>query len=251
MEDKKEQQLVFGLQPIIEVIREGKSIEKVLIAKNAQHSKFEEIRKAAKEMRFPVQVVPEEKLNRVTKKNHQGVIAFVSQVEYYTIEDVTQTLFDEGKTPFVVVLDQITDVRNFGAICRTAECAGAHAIVIPSKNSASINADAIKTSAGAIFKLKIVREDNLKYSVTYLKQSGLSIVCCTEKATEDYYSTDLKMPVAMVLGSEEYGISPGIRRLADAEVKIPMTGTTQSLNVSVAAGILFFERQRQLLTQSK
>jgi len=238
--------LIFGVNPIVEALQEGKTVDKIFINKNSRPERFNEINQLCKASGTPIQMVPEEKLNRLTRKVHQGIVAFLSPVDYHNLEDTIQEIFESGEDPFIILLDQITDVRNMGAICRSAECAGAHAVVIPKKGSAGITPDSIKTSAGAIFKLKIIREDNLKLSVAYLKAAGIKVVSCTEKAEESYYDHNLAVPIAFILGSEEFGIAPAVRKLADADVKIPMLGTTDSLNVSVAAGIVFFERARQI-----
>ena len=238
--------IIFGVNPIVEALQEGKTVDKIFINKNAKPERFNEINQLCKASGTPIQMVPEEKLNRLTRKVHQGIVAFLAPVDYHNLEDTIQEIFESGEDPFIILLDQITDVRNMGAICRSAECAGAHAVVIPKKGSAGITPDAIKTSAGAIFKLKIIREDNLKLSVAYLKDAGIKVVSCIEKAEESYVDHDLAVPIAFILGSEEFGIAPTVRKLADADVKIPMPGTTDSLNVSVAAGIVFFERVRQI-----
>ena len=237
--------LIFGVNPIVEALQEGKTVDKVFINKNSKPDRFTEITQLCKTAGTPIQMVPEEKLNRLTKKVHQGIVAFLASVDYHDLEETIQGIFESGEDPFLVILDQITDVRNLGAICRSAECAGAQAVIIPKKGAASITPDAIKTSAGAIFKLKIIREENLKYTLNYLKASGIKIITCTEKAENVYHQEDLTGPIGMILGSEEFGIAPAVRKLADADVKIPMPGKTDSLNVSVAAGIIFFERARQ------
>jgi 23S rRNA (guanosine2251-2'-O)-methyltransferase len=193
----------------------------------------------------PYQFVPLEKLNRITRKNHQGVVAYISPVAFYRIEDILPGIYEQGETPFVLMLDRVTDVRNFGAILRTAECSGVHAVVIPSRNTAQLNSGTVKSSAGAIFKVPICRSDNLKVTLDYLKQSGLSVVAATEKASVVCYDTDLTGPVALLLGSEGEGISEVYLKKADIRVKIPLLGEIESLNVSVAAGVLMYEIVRQ------
>jgi 23S rRNA (guanosine2251-2'-O)-methyltransferase len=195
----------------------------------------------------PFQAVPTEKLNRVTRKNHQGVISYISPISYHSIEDVLPSLYEAGKTPLLLILDRVTDVRNFGAIARTAECAGVDAIIIPSRGGALISADAVKTSTGALHKIPVCREDNLKTTIEFLTNSGVQIVGCTEKTDDLLYSVDLTLPTAIIMGSEENGISPEYLKRCDARAKIPMAGTIGSLNVSVSAGILLYEVIRQRL----
>jgi 23S rRNA (guanosine2251-2'-O)-methyltransferase len=195
------------------------------------------------------QYVPVEKLNRLTSKNHQGVVGYISSIEYSKIEKVLPMVFDAGKTPLILILDRITDVRNFGAIARTAECAGVDAIVIPARGAAQINADAIKTSTGALHKIPVCKEDNLKDVILYLRESGLQVIACTEKTTDMYYTQDYTLPVAIMMGSEEDGISPEFLKLADAHAKIPLMGKIGSLNVSVAAGVILYEAVKQRLTE--
>lgn len=193
------------------------------------------------------QRVPAERLNRITRKNHQGVIAILSAVEYHNLGNLVTSLFDEGILPFIVLLDGITDVRNFGAIARTAECCGANAIVIPERGSVGVGADAVKTSAGALLSLPVCREHSLRAAVEFLQQSGFSVVAVSEKASENYTAADYTVPTALVLGAEDTGISPEVMRLCQQRVAIPMFGTIGSLNVSVAAGVLMYEVVRQRL----
>ena len=189
--------------------------------------------------------MPLEKINRLTRKNHQGVFAFISPIDFHNIEDVIPTLFEEGKNPLILVLDRITDVRNFGAIARTAECAGVNAILIPEHNAAAINADAIKTSVGALHKITVCRTWNLKLSLQFLKDSGLQLIACTEKTQDDMYKLDYSPPTAIIVGSEEDGVSAEFLRMCDAKAKIPMIGKIASLNVSVATGVILYEAIRQ------
>jgi len=235
-------EFVFGIQSVLETIRSGKEIDKILIQRELGNN---EVLELAKESGVQVQKVPLEKLNRITRKNHQGVIAFVSAVHYAKLENVISDCYDKGENPFILVLDRITDVRNFGAIARTAEIAGVKAIVIPSKGAAQINADAMKTSSGALNFLPVCREESLYSTVEYLQNSGLRVVCCTEKAQNNLYKTDLTGPLAIVMGSEEDGITDNILRRADEMVSIPQAGKVGSLNVSVATGVVLFEAVRQ------
>jgi 23S rRNA (guanosine2251-2'-O)-methyltransferase len=238
---------IFGTHPIIEAMRNGNEMEKILIAQGTRSPQISEIIGLAKELQYPVQFVPVEKLNRVTRKNHQGVLAFVSPVSYQLIEQVIPMIYDEGRTPFILILDRITDVRNFGAICRSAEASGVDAVVVPSRGAAMVNADAMKTSAGALSKINLCRVDNIKITIDFLKESGLKIAAVSEKTELNAWENDLTGPIALILGSEEDGISDAYLKKVDIHVKFPMVGTVESLNVSVAAGIACFEILRQRL----
>ncbi|WP_372773319.1 23S rRNA (guanosine(2251)-2'-O)-methyltransferase RlmB [Mangrovibacterium sp.] len=242
---QKSDDMIFGTRAVIEAINSGKEIDKVLLKKGPGSDLSKEVFDLIREHQVPFQFVPVEKLNRITRKNHQGVIAFVSPVTFYDIENYLPTLFEEGKNPVILVLDQVTDVRNFGAIVRTAECAGVDAVLVPDKGAARINADAVKTSAGALHLVPVCRTKDLRKSVLFLQQSGLKIVAATEKTSENYIKTDYSGPVAIVMGSEEFGIDRQILELADDRVQIPILGKIQSLNVSVAAGLLVYEVVRQ------
>jgi 23S rRNA (guanosine2251-2'-O)-methyltransferase len=237
--------LIFGTRAVMEAIKADKEIDRLFLQSGLNNELLRELMVLLKERNIPFQYVPVEKLNRLTGKNHQGVVGYVSALAYQKTEDILPFLFEQGKTPLFLILDRITDVRNFGAICRSAECAGVDAILIPSRGAAQINADAIKTSAGALLKIAVCREDHLKQTIEYLKQSGLKIIACSEKADLPYYAADLKVPLALIMGSEEDGISGEYLKLSDELVKIPMHGTIESLNVSVSAGILLFEVLRQ------
>lgn len=253
MEQKKykykrrpEKEMIFGTRAVIEAIHAGKDIEKILLRRDMSNELLRELLAALGDKTVvPIQRVPVDKLNQQTSKNHQGVIAFISPITYQRLEDVIPQLYEEGKTPFLVVLDGITDVRNFGAIARTCECAGVDAIVIPAKGTAAMNADAVKTSAGALLKIPVCREDDLVEGVEFLANSGLKIVGATEKANKMYVEQSFTEPTALVLGSEEDGISREILQLCHEKVKIPILGTIQSLNVSVAAGVFIYEVIRQ------
>lgn len=244
---EEKSQLIFGIRPLIEAVKSGKEIEKVLIQVGLKGENFGELKHLLNEKNIPSQYVPLEKLNRVTPKNHQGIIAFVAPISFADIENIIPEVYEKGKQPFILILDRITDVRNFGAIVRTAECAGVHAIIIPSRGSALINADALKTSAGALFKMPVCRVDNLKAIIDYLKESGLSIIACTEKTDQLHDTVNYAKPVAIIMGSEEDGISGEYLKRADFKAKIPLMGTIGSLNVSVAAGVILFEAVRQRL----
>jgi 23S rRNA (guanosine2251-2'-O)-methyltransferase len=238
---------IYGLHPVTEAIKSGKEIDKILFRKGLQGTFSAELLQLAKEYQIPFQFVPPEKLDRITRKNHQGVIAMISQISYQSLENLVQMVFEEGKTPLFLILDNITDVRNFGAISRTAECAGVHGIIIPMQGSAQINEEAVRTSAGALMRIPVCRERNLKTTANFLKESGVMLVAATEHAKEDYFEKEYSGPAAIIMGSEETGISPELLRACDHMVKIPMMGEISSLNVSVAAGVLLFEVVRQRL----
>lgn len=239
------QEMIYGIRPLIEAIGAAKEVEKVFVQKGLQSTTLKELLALLKERRVPFQFVPPEKLNRISRKNHQGVIAYVSPVHFFNIGDLIPGIYEAGREPFVLVLDRITDVRNFGAILRTAECAGVDAVVIPSKNAAQLNADAIKSSAGAIFKLPVCRSDNLKNTLDFLKESGLKLVAATEKSDVDLFESDLSGPLAVIMGSEGDGVSEEYLKRSDLKVKIKVLGEIDSLNVSVAAGVMLYEVVRQ------
>ncbi len=236
--------IVFGVQSVLETLKGTKEIEKILLQREFGHT---EVEKLAFERGIPVQRVPLEKLNRVTMKVHQGVIAFVSAVNYAKISNVVADIFEKGNVPLILVLDRITDVRNFGAIARTAECAGVNAIVVAARGGAQINEDAMKTSSGALNHLPVCRENSLWQVISELQQSGIQIVACTEKASEELYKIDFTLPTAILMGSEEDGISENLLEQADFSTKIPMAGKIGSLNVSVATGVILYEVVRQRL----
>ncbi|MEI6061979.1 MAG: 23S rRNA (guanosine(2251)-2'-O)-methyltransferase RlmB [Bacteroidota bacterium] len=242
---KQPENLIYGIHPILEALNAGKDIEKILLSRELRNPQVREITTIAEEREIPVQKVPNEKLDSFTKANHQGIVAFVSMIEYQPIEDVLIHTYEVGRQPMFLVLDRITDVRNFGAIARSAECAGVDALIIPSRGSAQVNADAIKTSAGALNLIPVHRSPNLKDTLRYLKDSGVRIFAVTEHGSTDYGKTDLTGPIAFILGSEEDGISPEYMKLCDDRIQIPLIGTISSLNVSVAAGIIVFEALRQ------
>jgi 23S rRNA (guanosine2251-2'-O)-methyltransferase len=243
----KEENLIFGMRAVIEAIEAGKEIEKIFLQKGLSNELYHQLRKALHGNTIPIQIVPPEKLKRISEGNHQGVIAYLTEINYFITEELLATVFEKGKNPLVLILDRITDVRNFGAIARGAECAGVDFIIIPSRGAAQINGDAIKTSAGALHRMKVCREDNLKNTIEYLKTSGLQIVACHEKTDKLIYNADFKKPTAIIMGSEENGISNEYLKRSEIEVKIPMTGQIASLNVSVATGIVLFEAVKQRL----
>ena len=245
MNNTEEKNYIFGIRAIIEAVEAGKTIDKLFIQKGLHNDLFAELWKLVREKRINYKHVPLEKINRLTRKNHQGVFAFISPIDFHNIEDVIPKLYEEGKNPLVLVLDRITDVRNFGAIARTAECAGVDTILIPEQNAAAINADAIKTSAGALHKVTVCRTWNLKLALQFMKESGIQLIACTEKTQDDMYKPDYTTPTAIIIGSEEDGVSPEFLKMCDARAKIPMNGKIASLNVSVATGVILYEAIRQ------
>ena len=241
----EKENLIYGLRPVIEAIKSGKEIEKIFIQNGLRGDIYIELFHLLKESEVHSQYVPVEKLNKLTPKNHQGIVAYTSVISYTKVESVIPFIYEQGKTPLILILDRITDVRNFGAITRTAECAGVDAIIIPTRGSAQINSDAVKTSAGALHKIPICKCENLKETIDFLKKSGLQIVSATEKADDFHYKTDFTAPTAIIMGSEEDGVSPEYIKLSDSKVKIPLFGEIESLNVSVACGVLIYEAIRQ------
>lgn len=239
--------IIYGYRPIVEAIREGKQIEKLLIQTNLNNESIrnikEELRK--QDLNIKLQYVPTEKLNSITRgENHQGLVAFASLIEYKNLEEEIENSIDKC-VPFILILDHITDVRNLGAIARTAECAGVTCLIVPDEGSAAINEDAVKTSAGALLRLPVCRVKNIKTTLNYLKQSGIKIFAATEKATNVYTKENYNLPCAIVMGAEDKGISKDALKLSDALITIPIKGNIESLNVSVAAGVIIYEVVRQ------
>ena len=235
--------LIFGIHPLIEALEAGREIDKILLKRGLRSSEVSHIMDVAKERMIPVQIVPEERLTRLTRKQHQGVIAFISEIEYTQLDQLIPMLYEEGRSPFVVLLDGLTDVRNFGAIARTAECAGVDAIIIPERGSVSVNA--VKTSAGALHRIPVCRVSSIQAAVTLLQENGIQIVAASEKAADIYTESELSLPLGLVLGAEDHGVSQDVLRRADKIVRIPQVGAIGSLNVSVAGGILIYEVVRQ------
>lgn len=241
--------MIFGIRAVIEAIEAGKEIDKIIVRKDLQGELAKELLALLKTHNIVAQRVPIERFDRYTRKNHQGVIAFLSAISYESIEDIVPFLYENGKNPFIVLLDGLTDVRNFGAIARTCEVAGVDAIVIPSRGSVTVNADAVKTSAGALLKIPVCKEQNLTETIKYLQNCGIKVVAASEKAVDDYTQVSYDGPIAFVMGSEDLGVAAENLRIVDNLVKIPQYGTIGSLNVSVATGVLIYEvvRQRNLL----
>lgn len=245
----KSTDFIFGLRPVIEAIREGRQVERLLIKQNLQGQLYHELMKEASANSIPYQFVPVERINLHTRKNHQGVLAFISPVEYQRIENILPSVFEKGEDPLIICLDGVSDVRNFGAVVRSASCMGAHAIVIPAKGSVRITADAVKTSAGALNNFSVCRVKSITGGIEFLKESGLKVISTDEKSSLPVFDADLSGPVVLIMGSEDRGISGELLKISDLVVKIPITGHIGSLNVSVAAGIMLYEINRQRSAQ--
>ncbi|MEI5986107.1 MULTISPECIES: 23S rRNA (guanosine(2251)-2'-O)-methyltransferase RlmB [Sphingobacterium] len=244
-EKRETNQMVFGIRAVMEAIDSGKEIESLFVQRGLSGPLFAEFKAMVKEYELSFQQVPIEKLNRITKKNHQGVIAVISPITYHNVEDILPEIYEKGETPLFIMLDGVTDVRNMGAIARTAECAGVHAIIVPKKGSAEINPDAIKTSAGALYKIPVCRQDSLSKTGKFLIESGVQLVVSTEKTEESIYSVDYTVPTCIIMGAEDVGVSDDLIRISDKLAKIPMFGEIESLNVSVSAGVVIYEALRQ------
>lgn len=244
---KENDLLIFGVHAVKEAILANKEINKILIQKGINKDLFYEIMEITKGKNYFIQYVPVEKIDKETQQNHQGIIAFISPVQYYKIEELIDESVEAGKKSCFLFLDRLTDVRNFGAIARTAECMGVDAIVIPAKSSVQVTADAIKTSAGALNRIKVCKSDSFKDSLFYAEQSEFRIVACTEKTAVPLYEVNLRGNVAIIMGSEEDGISPELLKMASIRAKIPMKGEISSLNVGIATGMILYERIRQEL----
>ena len=239
---QSKQQIIYGLRPVIEAIGSGAQIERVLIQNGLNSSLLNELRGKMREHDIPFQYVPVEKLNKMTTGNHQGVVATIGSIKYHDFVDVVESL--EG-TPLILMLDHITDVRNMGAIARTAECTGVAALVVPDRGSAAMNEDAIKTSSGALLRLPVCREQNFKTVINLAKQYGYQVVAATEKGAEHYRKVDFRQPTLLILGNEETGISPDLLKISDVRAQLPIVGEVASLNVSVAAGVFMYEALEQ------
>lgn len=237
--------MVYGFRPIIEAIKSGKTFDKLFVQKTISGELAAEFHELVKSNKIITTKVPPEKLNRFTRKNHQGVVGFISPIEFANIDHIVDQCFAEGRDALILVLDRITDVRNFGAIVRTAECVGVDAIVIPSRGAAQISGDAMKTSSGALNLVPICRTNNLVALLKSLQQSGLSLIACTEKTATNHYEVSFTQPSIIIMGSEDNGISSEIMSLCDAKAKIPLLGKIQSLNVSTSTGIILYEAIRQ------
>ncbi|WP_412984032.1 23S rRNA (guanosine(2251)-2'-O)-methyltransferase RlmB [Pontimicrobium sp. IMCC45349] len=239
---------IFGIRAVIEAINSGKTIDKVFVQKGLKGELFQELDSLLRKNAVNISYVPIEKLNRLSRNNnHQGVVAQISPIEFYDLDTLVTNVSESGKTPLFLLLDQLSDVRNFGAIIRTAECTGVDGIIIQKKGGAPVNGDTIKTSAGAVFKVPICKVDHIKDAMFYLQASGIKIISATEKTENTIYDVSFKEPCAIIMGSEGKGVSPSVLKLSDAKAKLPMYGDIGSLNVSVACGAFLYEVVRQRL----
>ena len=236
--------IVFGIRPVVEAIESHKQIEKLYIKRGAEGQLMNELKDLCMRHHQRWQEVPIEKLNRMTRGNHQGVVAQMAAIDYVTVEDILERV-PEDETPLIVVFDGVTDIRNFGGIARSAECAGAHGLIAPLKNSAPVNADAIKTSAGALNVIPVARVGSIRNTLKTLQMEGFQIVAATEKSRKLLYDADFRKPTAIVMGAEDVGISKEVLKLCDEQLAIPLIGHIESLNVSAAAAIMLFEVVRQ------
>lgn len=239
---------IFGIHPIQEALSSNISFDKVFVQKGINSTKIEAIILELNKKNIPVNSVPIEKLNRLTRGNHQGIVAVTSPVAFHSLETIVENVLGEPKAPLFLILDQITDVRNFGAILRTAECTGVDAVIIQKSGGAPVSGDTVKTSAGAIYKIPICKVDHIKDALFYFQASGITVVAATEKTKNTIYSIDLNRPLAIIMGSEGKGISPSVLNLVDEKATLPLLGEINSLNVSVACGAFLYEvvRQRSL-----
>jgi len=242
---KSDSQVVFGIRSVIEAIRSGKEIEKILVRRDLRGETAHELLSLIRKEKIPVQYVPVEKINRITRKNHQGILAFISVIEYTRIDELVPSLYEDGRSPFLMMLDGITDVRNLGAIIRTAESAGVQGIILPQKRSSMLTADTIKTSAGALYHLPVCRTSSAKETLIYLRECGLQLVAASEKAEKSFFEIDFMPPTLIILGAEDKGLSIEVLKGVDELVKVPMAGKIGSLNVSAAAAVLLYEVVRQ------
>lgn len=238
---------IFGIRAVIEAIQSNKSIDKIFIQKGLSGGLFQELNTLIQKGNFNISYVPPEKLNKLAKGNHQGVVASISPVKFLTMDEIVEQAFESTSTPIFLLLDQVTDARNFGAMIRTAECCGVNAIIIPEKGAAPVNADTVKTSAGAVFNVPLCKVNHIKDALYYLQSSGVQVVAATEKTEETLYDVDFKKPSAIIMGSEARGVSNSILQAVDKKAKLPMFGNIESLNVSVACGAFLYEAVRQRL----
>ncbi|WP_435137404.1 23S rRNA (guanosine(2251)-2'-O)-methyltransferase RlmB [Formosa sp. A9] len=236
---------IFGIRAVIEAIQSGENIDKVFVQKGLKGEQSHELETVLRKQRLNVSYVPVEKLNKLTQKNHQGVVAQIAPISFYDLEELVLQVTESGQTPLFLLLDQLSDVRNFGAIIRTAECTGVHGIIIQKKGGAPVNGDTIKTSAGAVFKIPICKVDHIKDALFYMQASGIKVIAATEKTDDLIYDVSFKEPCAIIMGSEGKGINPSVLKLVDAKAKLPLLGDIGSLNVSVACGAFLYETVRQ------
>ena len=239
---------IFGLRAIIEAINSGETIDKVFLQKGLQGELYGELESAIRKESINSSYVPVEKLNRLTNKNHQGAVANISPITFHDMETLVLDVLESGKTPLFLLLDEISDVRNFGAIIRTAECTGVQGIIIQKKGGAPVNGDTIKTSAGAVFKVPICKVDHIKDAIYYMQASGIKVVAASEKTDNTLFDINFKEPCAIIMGSEGRGINPSVLKVSDEKAKLPLLGEIESLNVSVACGAFLYEVVRQRLS---
>lgn len=245
MKEQNDKDYIFGIHNIEEALVAGRPVDKLLVRKGAQGGQYNKALTMARNQGVVVQAVPVEKINRVTRKNHQGILAFISPVPFQKLDEIVARAYEAGRDPFIMLLDGVTDVRNFGAIARTAECAGMDAIVLPYRNSAAVNAAAMKTSAGALNHLPVCKVPNMKSAISQLKKSGLSVAAASERGDTPLHKAKLDGPLALVMGAEDTGLSPEVLKGAGQLISIPIAGRVSSLNVSVSAGVLIYEALRQ------
>lgn len=238
---------IFGIRAIIEAIQSGTEIDKVFLQKDAQGDLMKELLTTMKKNNVNFSYVPVEKLNRLTSKNHQGAVANISPISFHTLEDLVTNVIDSGKKPLFLILDQLSDARNFGAIIRTAECTGVNGIIVQKQGSAPVNGDTVKTSAGAVFNIPICKVDHIKDAIFFLQGSDIKTVAATEKTDNLIYDIDFNQGIAIIMGSEDRGVNPSVLKIVDEKAKLPMYGTIESLNVSVACGAFLYEAVRQRL----
>lgn len=241
---EKEHQ-IFGIRAIIEAIQAGKEVDKVFLQKDAQGELMKDLMKVMKRNNVNFSYVPVEKLNRLTPSNHQGAVATIAPISFQNLETLVEEVLESGKTPLFLILDQISDARNFGAIIRTAECTGVSGIIVQKAGAAPVNGDTVKTSAGAVFNVPICRVEHIKDAIFFLQGSGIKTLAATEKTDSNIYDLSLNEPLAIIMGSEDRGINPSVLKIVDEKAKLPMFGTIGSLNVSVACGAFLYETVRQ------
>jgi len=242
---KEKKDIIFGIHPVIEAIKSEQELNKILIQKGIEKELFHELKEVLADQDYNIQYVPIQKLNRLTAGNHQGVVAFVTPISYQNIEELVDGWMEKEQKVCLLILDRITDVRNFGAIARSAECQGVDAILIPSKGSALVSSDAVRTSSGALSRIPVCKTDDLKNTLFYIQQSGIRLIACTEKSSLPLHEINLRGSVGIIVGSEENGITSDLINLSDVRAKIPMHGEIASLNVGVATGIILYEKMRQ------
>lgn len=232
---------IYGFHPVNEAINSAKNIDKIFLQKGLHSIKYKYILYKIKIHKIPFQFVTKEKLRNLTLKNHQGIFAFISPIIFHKINDLIPTLYENGKNPLLLVVDRITNVRNFGSIARTAECGGVDAVIYPSKGSTGLNSDAIKASSGGILRIPFCKELDLYKSLINLKNFGIQVIAATEKSSTTLYEVDFSLPMAIIIGNEQYGINYSYLSLTDKKIKIPMFGNLSSMNVSVVCGVFIYE----------